>query len=58
MRAWLVIFVGPPSSAISAMGSKSASKEIMEKAKVPVVPGYHGAAQDFETFRKEAERIG
>jgi 3-methylcrotonyl-CoA carboxylase alpha subunit len=40
------------------MGSKSASKEIMEKAKVPVVPGYHGKAQDFETFRKEAERIG
>lgn len=37
-----MIFVGPPSKAIRAMGSKSNSKIIMNKAKVPVVPGYHG----------------
>ena len=40
------------------MGSKSASKEIMEKARVPVVPGYHGEEQSEEFLKKEAERIG
>jgi 3-methylcrotonyl-CoA carboxylase alpha subunit len=41
-----IIFVGPPSSAIRAMGSKAESKKIMENAKVPVVPGYHGESKD------------
>ena len=41
-----VIFVGPPSSAIRAMGCKAESKRIMESAGVPVVPGYHGPNQD------------
>jgi len=41
-----VIFVGPPSTAIRAMGSKAESKRIMEKAKVPIVPGYHGEQND------------
>ncbi len=53
-----LIFVGPPASAIRAMGSKSAAKALMEKAGVPVVPGYHGEAQDIETFVREAKRVG
>ncbi|MGV8916570.1 MAG: acetyl/propionyl/methylcrotonyl-CoA carboxylase subunit alpha [Pseudomonas sp.] len=53
-----LIFLGPPASAIDAMGSKSAAKALMEEAGVPLVPGYHGAAQDVETFRAAAERIG
>ncbi|MBM3112156.1 acetyl/propionyl/methylcrotonyl-CoA carboxylase subunit alpha [Pseudomonas sp. P66] len=53
-----LIFLGPPASAIDAMGSKSAAKALMEKAGVPLVPGYHGEAQDLETFRAAAEKIG
>jgi len=53
-----LIFLGPPASAIDAMGSKSAAKALMENAGVPLVPGYHGEAQDLETFRAAAERIG
>lgn len=53
-----LIFLGPPASAIDAMGSKSAAKALMETAGVPLVPGYHGEAQDLETFRDAAERIG
>lgn len=53
-----LIFLGPPASAIDAMGSKSAAKALMEIAGVPLVPGYHGEAQDLETFREAAERIG
>ena len=53
-----LIFLGPPASAIDAMGSKSAAKTLMETAGVPLVPGYHGAAQDLETFRSACERIG
>ncbi|AFN78059.1 acetyl-CoA carboxylase, biotin carboxylase [Stutzerimonas stutzeri DSM 10701] len=53
-----LIFLGPPASAIEAMGSKSAAKALMEHAGVPLVPGYHGEAQDPETFRRAAEQIG
>jgi len=53
-----LIFLGPPASAIDAMGSKSAAKALMETAGVPLVPGYHGDAQDLETFRDACERIG
>ncbi|MEK6209405.1 MAG: acetyl/propionyl/methylcrotonyl-CoA carboxylase subunit alpha [Pseudomonadota bacterium] len=53
-----VVFIGPPAGAIEAMGSKSAAKALMEKAGVPLVPGYHGAAQDAATLKKEADRIG
>ena len=53
-----LIFVGPPAAAIDAMGSKSAAKALMHEAGVPLVPGYHGADQQLETFRVEAERIG
>jgi 3-methylcrotonyl-CoA carboxylase alpha subunit len=53
-----LIFLGPPASAIDAMGSKSAAKALMDAAGVPLVPGYHGEAQDVETFRAAAEQIG
>ncbi len=53
-----LIFLGPPASAIDAMGSKSAAKSLMEAAGVPLVPGYHGDAQDAGTFREAAARIG
>jgi 3-methylcrotonyl-CoA carboxylase alpha subunit len=53
-----LVFLGPPASAIDAMGSKSAAKALMETAGVPLVPGYHGEAQDLQTFREAAERIG
>ncbi|MFZ5959973.1 acetyl/propionyl/methylcrotonyl-CoA carboxylase subunit alpha [Pseudomonas knackmussii] len=53
-----LVFLGPPASAIDAMGSKSAAKALMEDAGVPLVPGYHGEAQDYATFQREAARIG
>jgi 3-methylcrotonyl-CoA carboxylase alpha subunit len=53
-----LVFVGPPPSAIRAMGSKAESKRIMTKAGVPVVPGYHGAAQDDALLAREAAAIG
>ena len=53
-----LLFLGPPSAAIEAMGSKSAAKALMENAGVPLVPGYHGAAQDYPTFRAAAAAIG
>src|SRR5208337_1619094 len=53
-----LIFVGPPASAIRAMGSKSAAKALMEKAGVPIVPGYHGKTQDLAAFAREAKRLG
>ena len=40
-----IVFIGPPVAAIRAMGSKSAAKSLMEKAGVPLVPGYHGDEQ-------------
>lgn len=53
-----IVFIGPPASAIAAMGSKSAAKAIMETAGVPLVPGYHGADQDLQTLRSEALNCG
>jgi len=53
-----LVFIGPPASAIKAMGLKAESKQLMEKAGVPLVPGYHGAAQDPQMLKKEADRIG
>ncbi len=53
-----LIFVGPPAPAIRAMGSKSAAKALMEKAGVPIVPGYHGKTQDLAAFAREAKRLG
>jgi 3-methylcrotonyl-CoA carboxylase alpha subunit len=51
-------FIGPPPSAIAAMGSKSAAKSLMETAGVPLVPGYHGQDNDPALLAREAERIG
>ncbi|MDX1717844.1 MAG: acetyl/propionyl/methylcrotonyl-CoA carboxylase subunit alpha [Anderseniella sp.] len=51
-------FVGPPASAIRAMGLKDAAKALMEKAGVPVVPGYHGEEQGTAFLAKVADDIG
>jgi 3-methylcrotonyl-CoA carboxylase alpha subunit len=53
-----LVFIGPPSSAILAMGLKAESKRLMETAGVPLVPGYHGADQDPALLQREADRIG
>jgi len=53
-----LVFIGPPPSAIKAMGLKAASKQLMEQAGVPLVPGYHGAGQDPAMLKREADRIG
>jgi len=53
-----IAFIGPPASAIRAMGSKAESKRLMVAAGVPTVPGYHGEAQDEATLAAEAARIG
>ncbi|BCS52767.1 acetyl/propionyl/methylcrotonyl-CoA carboxylase subunit alpha [Geobacter sp. SVR] len=53
-----LIFIGPPAGAIRAMGSKSAAKQIMEAAAVPLVPGYHGEQQDPELLARAAAGIG
>lgn len=51
-------FIGPPVGAIEAMGSKSAAKNIMEKAQVPLVPGYHGDDQSEAVLKKAADDMG
>ncbi len=53
-----IVFIGPPVPAIESMGSKSAAKQIMEDAGVPLLPGYHGDEQDPALLLKEAEKIG
>ena len=53
-----LVFIGPPPSAITAMGLKAESKRLMAAAGVPLVPGYHGENQDPTLLRTEAERIG
>ena len=53
-----LIFVGPPASAIRAMGSKSEAKALMERAAVPVVPGYHGRDQADAALSDAADLIG
>ncbi len=53
-----ITFIGPPVEAIEAMGSKSAAKNIMEKANVPLVPGYHGEDQSRDIIKKAADDMG
>jgi len=53
-----IVFIGPSAEAIAAMGDKAAAKRLMEKAGVPLVPGYHGEKQDAALLEKEAARIG
>jgi len=51
-------FVGPPAAAIRAMGLKDRAKALMEKAGVPIVPGYHGERQEAEFLKERADAIG
>jgi len=53
-----ITFIGPPASAIRAMGSKSEAKKLMGSAAVPLTPGYHGDDQTPELLHKEADLIG
>ena len=53
-----LVFIGPSADAIRAMGLKDAAKSLMEKAGVPVVPGYHGTNQDADFLAQAAEKIG
>jgi 3-methylcrotonyl-CoA carboxylase alpha subunit len=53
-----IVFVGPPPDAIRAMGLKDAAKVLMEKAGVPVVPGYHGTRQEPKFLKEKAYEIG
>ena len=53
-----IVFVGPPASAMRAMGSKSAAKALMEKFAVPLLPGYHGDRQEAAFLEDQAARIG
>jgi 3-methylcrotonyl-CoA carboxylase alpha subunit len=53
-----LVFIGPPAAAIRGMGSKAAAKSVMDRAGVPVVPGYHGDDQDPDTLGKAARQIG
>ena len=53
-----LVFIGPPSSAIAAMGSKSAAKALMDKAGVPLVPGYHGDDNEPAFLAAEAQKMG
>ncbi|WP_353142075.1 acetyl/propionyl/methylcrotonyl-CoA carboxylase subunit alpha [Acinetobacter pragensis] len=53
-----ITFIGPPVDAILAMGLKATSKALMEKAGVPLTPGYHGTNQDPDFLKQQADRIG
>jgi 3-methylcrotonyl-CoA carboxylase alpha subunit len=53
-----LVFIGPPASAIAAMGSKSAAKTLMAEAGVPLVPGYHGRDNSPALLAAEAAKIG
>ena len=53
-----VVFIGPPASAIDAMGDKSAAKALMQGARVPLTPGYHGERQEPAFLREQADAIG
>ena len=53
-----IVFVGPPATVMAAMGSKSAAKAAMQRAGVPVLPGYHGAEQGLERLETEGNKVG
>ncbi len=53
-----IVFIGPPAAAIRAMGSKAAAKTLMARSGVPLVPGYHGDAQDLATLAEAAGQVG
>lgn len=58
VKAAGLVFIGPSAEAISAMGLKDAAKALMEKAGVPVVPGYHGDNKEGAFLGQQAARIG
>lgn len=58
VKAAGLVFIGPSAKSIRAMGLKDAAKVLMEKAGVPVVPGFHGESQDADFLAQEAEKIG
>lgn len=53
-----IVFIGPPPDAIRAMGSKSAAKDIVQKAGLPIISGYHSNVQSLEHLREKATKIG
>ncbi len=53
-----VVFVGPPPEAMRTMGLKNSAKALMQRAGVPIVPGYHGDNQDARFLREKASEIG
>lgn len=53
-----ITFIGPPVAAILAMGLKATSKALMEKAGVPLTPGYHGTNQEATFLKQQADQIG
>ena len=53
-----LVFIGPPASAIQAMGLKAESKQRMQQAGLPLVPGYHGADQNPQLLQREADAMG
>ena len=53
-----IVFVGPPAAAMRTMGLKDSAKALMEKTRVPIVPGYHGERQDTKFLREKAYEIG
>lgn len=53
-----IVFIGPPVEAILAMGLKATSKALMQKAGVPLTPGYHGDNQDADFLKQQADQIG
>ncbi|PJZ47905.1 acetyl-CoA carboxylase biotin carboxylase subunit [Leptospira saintgironsiae] len=53
-----ISFLGPKPETVDLMGDKIRSRAAMEKARVPVVPGYEGDSQEHSVLLKEAERIG
>lgn len=53
-----LVFIGPSADAITAMGSKSTAKKLMQIANVPTVPGYHGDDQDLSILQEKAQGIG
>ncbi|MBT5006777.1 MAG: 3-methylcrotonyl-CoA carboxylase, partial [Halieaceae bacterium] len=53
-----IVFIGPPVGAIESMGSKSAAKQIMGAAGVPLVPGYHGDDQGRDVLKSASDDMG
>jgi len=53
-----IIFIGPNSRALGLVGDKVRSRQTMEKAGVPIIPGMKRIAKDFSEFDSEAQKIG